>query len=81
MKDFHCHNRVHPSYRPFSKRGVAVAMRKAGSSTAQGPEEFTMLHLHHLCEHGLAYLTELFKLLVAGVNIPAIGKDSVIIQY
>ena len=50
---------------------------KAGSSTAQGPDGFTVLHLRHLGEHDLAFLSEIFNLSVAGVFIPAIWKNSV----
>ena len=64
---------VNPSFRPFEER------RKAGSSTAQGPDGLTVLHLRHLREHGLGFLTELFNLSVARVDIPAIWKNSVII--
>ena len=39
-----------------------------------------MLHLRHLGEHGLAVLTELFNISVAGVDISAIWKNSVIIS-
>ena len=79
MRDIHRHHLVDPSYRPFDERDVAAAIMKEGSSTAQGPDGLSVLHLRHLGEHGLAFLTELFYLLVAGVGIPAIWKNSVII--
>ena len=78
MRNLH-HHRVNPSYRPFGKRGVAAAIRKAGSSTDQGPDVHTMLHLCHLGPHDLAFQTELFNLSVAGINIPATWKNSFII--
>ena len=62
MRDLH--HRVDPSYRLFNVRGVAAAIRKAGSSTAQGPDGLTLVHLPHLGEHGLDLLTELFNLSV-----------------
>ena len=74
------HHRVDPSYRPFDEGGVAAAIRKVGSSTTQGPDRLTMLHLCHLGPHGLAFLAELFNLSVAGINFPAIWKKSVIIR-
>ena len=37
MRDLH-HHPVDPSFRPFDVRGVAAAIRKAGSSTALGPD-------------------------------------------
>ena len=60
-----------PPYRPFDERGVAAAVRKAGSST--------VLHLRRLGEHGLGFLAELINLSVAEVDTPAIWKNSVII--
>ena len=75
----HHHHLVDRSYRPFDVRGVAAAIRKAGSSAAQGPDGLTVLHVRHLGPHGLAFLTELFNLSVAGINIPAIWKSFVII--
>ena len=69
-----------PSYRPFDERGVAAAIRKAGSSTAQTPDGLTVLHLSHLGKHGLAFLMELFNLSVARVDILAIWNNSVIIS-
>ena len=59
MRDLHNHHRADLSNRPFYERGVAAAIRKAGSSTAQEPDGLTVLHLRHLGEHGLAFLTEL----------------------
>ena len=79
MSDLHHHLRVVPSCRPFNERGITAAIRKASSSTAQGPDGLIMLHLCHLGAHGLAFLMELFNLSVAGINIQAIWKNSVII--
>ena len=48
----------------------------------QSPRSLTglsKLHLRHLGEHGLAFMTELFNLSVAGVDILTIWKNSVII--
>ena len=36
---------MNPSYRLFDERGIAMANRKAGTSTAQGPDGITMLPL------------------------------------
>ena len=79
MRNLQHHHRVVPSYRPFDERGFAAAIRKSGTSTAQGPDGLTMLHLRQLGPHGLAFLTELFNLSIAGINIPVIWKNSVII--
>ena len=79
IRDLYCHHRVDPSYRLFDERGDAMAISKAGSSTAQVTDGLTMLQLCHLGEHGLAFLTELFNLSVAWIDIPAIWKKSVII--
>ena len=52
---------------------------EGGLLHSQGPDGLTMLHLRHLGPHGLAFLTELFNLSVAGINIPAIWNNSVLI--
>ena len=60
------HNhRMDPSYSLFDERGIAMANRKAGTSTAQGPDGLTMLPLRHLGLHGLEFLTEFFNLSIA----------------
>ena len=77
MRNLHL-NRVNPLYRPFDERGVtpsvAEAIRKAGSSTTQGPDGLTMLHLRHLRTHDLAFLTEIFNLSVAGLTSRQSGR-------
>ena len=79
VRNVHRHPLVGQSFRPFDKRGVAAAIRKMGSSTGLGSDGLTMVHLHHLGEHGLAFLTELFNLSLAAVDILAIQKNSVTI--
>ena len=46
----------------------------------QEPDVLTVLSFLHLGEHALDFLMELFNLSVAGVDIPAIWKDSFIIS-
>ena len=79
MRDLHHHHRVSPLTGRSKGKRVAAAIRKAGSSTTQGPYGLTMFHLCHLGEHVLTFLTELFNLSVAGADIPEIWKNSVII--
>ena len=67
-------------YTGSSTIGVGVAIRKVGSSVAQGPDGLTVLPIRRLGDHGLAFLTELLNLSVAGVEIPAIWKNSIIIK-
>ena len=76
LRDLHSHYRGDPSYRPFNKR-----LREASQQPLLEHQRWsiTMLHLRHQGPHGLAFLTELFNLSVAGINIPAIWKNSVII--
>ena len=73
------HHRVDPSGRPFDEKGVTAVILKAGSSTPQEPDGLTVLYLRHIGEHGLAFLTELFNLLVSVVDITADWKNSVLI--
>ena len=79
MSKIHHHHREDPSYRPFDERGVASAIKKAGTSTDQGHDRLTLLHLRHQGTHGIAFLTELFNLSVSLVDIQAIWKNSVIV--
>ena len=79
MRDLHRHHRVDHSYKPFDVTRVATAISKARTpSTSHGPDQLTVSHFRHLYEHGLTFLTELFNLSVAGVDIPAIWKNSII---
>ena len=72
MRNLHRNHCVDPD-----ERGVAAAIRKVGSSTAQGQDRLAVLHLRHLGEHGLAFVTELFNLSVARVGFLEIWKNSV----
>ena len=74
MELHHHHHHVNFSNRPLDVRGVAAAILHP-----QGPDGLSMLYLHHLEKHGMAFLTELFNLSVAGIDIPAVWKDSFII--
>ena len=56
MRNVHHHHLVDPSYRLFDERGVAVSTRNAGSSTTQGSDGLSVLHLRHLGENGLVPL-------------------------
>ena len=44
------------------------AIRKEDSSTAQVPDRLTVLYLHHLGAHVLAFLMEIFNLSVARID-------------
>ena len=75
LRNLHRQHQVDPSYTANTKWiPLTAAIRKAGSSTAQEPDGFTMLHLRHLGAHGLAFMTNLFNLSVAEIDIPAIWK-------
>ena len=78
-RKIHDHHPLDRDFRPFSVRDVEGAIRKAGSSTARGPDGLSTVHLKHLGALGLAYLTELYNLSVAGADLPAIWKNSTII--
>ena len=68
MKEVHQHL-VGSNYRSFDDRSASVTIRKAGSSTAQGPDGVSVLHFHHLESAGIAFLMEFFNLSVARVDI------------
>lgn len=63
----------------FHPRTVKNCIRKAKGSKAIGPDGLNMLHLKHLGQLGLGYLTLLFNLSISKCNIPAIWKMSTII--
>ena len=63
----------------FSAAETSNAIKKCKSSKALGPDQLSNLHLKHLGEHGIAYLTKIFNLSLATSNIPEIWKHSNII--
>ena len=69
MRDIYRHHRMDLTCRLFNEKSMMA--------TAQRPDGLTVLHL--LGEYGLVFLTELFNLAVARVDIPVIRKNSVII--
>ena len=61
-------------------RDVERAIKEASQLIAVGPDRLTVAHLKHLGVSGLAFLTELFNLLLAGINLPSIWKSSTIMR-
>ena len=55
------------------------AIKNCKASKALGPDGLSNLHLKHLGEAGLTYLTDLFNLSTSTGSIPAIWKTSIII--
>ena len=55
------------------------AIQRTGNSTATGPDGLTALHLKHLGELGVGYITKIFNLSLARSDIPAIWKNSIIL--
>ena len=78
MRDIRRHHLVDPSYRPFDERGVSAAIRKASSSTAHGTDGLTVLHLRHLGEYGLAFLTSLQPLTLLELTSRQFGRTLII---
>ena len=66
----------HVSYTP---QQVTEAIKKSKNSKAIGPDGLSNLHLKHLGEKGLQYLTHIFNLSIKESKIPDIWKSSVII--
>ena len=54
-------------------------LEKQAPPPPNGSEELTVLHLCHLVKHCLTFLSDFINLSVAGVDIPAIWKNSIII--
>ena len=55
------------------------AIKKAKASKALGPDKISTLHLKHLGDTGIKYLTDLFNISIQSSTIPAIWKTSTII--
>ena len=78
LRHIHRDHPVDHDFRPFSVRDIERAIREASQLTAVGPDGLTVAHLKHLGVSGLAFLTELFNLSLAGIDLPSIWKSSTI---
>ena len=63
----------------FSSASTKEAIKKAKASKALGPDKISTLHLKHLGDSGITYLTTIFNLSLKHSALPAIWKTSVII--
>ena len=54
------------------------AIKKSKASKAIGPDNITNLHLKHLGNKGISFLTKIFNLSLNSSKIPAIWKQSII---
>jgi hypothetical protein len=75
----HYFHPIDHSYTPFTSAQTLEAINHASNSTAKGQDGLTSLHLKHLGQAGLAYLTAVFNLSVRDAVIPAIWKMALII--
>jgi hypothetical protein len=64
---------------PFSVAQVDRAIIASKNSSAVGPDGLTAVHLKHLGQRVLAYLTDLFNFSVNNADIPVIWKLAVIV--
>jgi hypothetical protein len=75
-------HKTHPldhEYMPFTTAMVTEALAKSSNSTATGPEGLTSLHLKHLGQSGISFLTELYNLSVRDAVVPAIWKTALVL--
>ncbi|KAF2359435.1 Reverse transcriptase domain [Trinorchestia longiramus] len=80
-KIFRSIHKLHPldrSFPPFTADQTREAIKKSGTSTAAGPDNFTILHIHHLGPLGITYLTNT-NLSLSYAPIPSIWKTAIII--
>ena len=63
----------------FTPIQVIEAIKATKNSTAVGPNGLTALHLKHLGQHGIRFLTRLYNLSLQAADIPAIWKASVVV--
>jgi hypothetical protein len=67
------------SYNPFTAADTTEAIQKSSNSTATGPDGLCSLHLKHLGQSGIAFLTDIFNLSVKDSVIPAIWKKALVL--
>jgi hypothetical protein len=67
------------SYNPFMAADITEAIQKSSNSTATGPDGLCSLHLKHLGQSGIAFLTDIFNLSVKDSVIPAIWKKVLVL--
>ena len=63
----------------FTTDQTTEAIKKAKPSKALGPDGISTLHLKHLGENGIKYLTQIFNISTSTSTIPEIWKTSAII--
>ena len=71
-------NPLDHSYTPFTADLTRATIRGSRKSTAIGPNGLAPLHLKHLGNKGIRYLTRLFNLSVREACIPAIWKSAIV---
>ena len=79
IRRIHQHHKIDTNFSPFSPDSVEAAIKNSRNSTAEGPDQITMLHLKHLGPAGITYLCNIFNNSVKSISIPAIWKRAVIV--
>ena len=72
-------NALDSSYTPFTFESTLEAVKACRNSPAIGPNGLATLHIKHIGEKGLRFLTRLFNLSVRDASIPTIWKSATII--
>ncbi|KAF2346022.1 Short-chain dehydrogenase/reductase SDR, partial [Trinorchestia longiramus] len=67
------------SFPPFTADQTREAIKKSGTSTTAGPDNLTILHIHHLGLSDISYLTNTFNLSLPHATIPSIWKTAITI--
>ena len=79
IRRIHRRHKLDASFSPFSPDSVAAAIKSSRNSTAEGPDQITMLHLKHLGQAGITFLCKIFNNSVRTSSIPAIWKRAIIV--
>jgi hypothetical protein len=75
-------HKTHPldhEFMPFTAAMTTEAIACSNNSTTTGPDGLTSLHLKHLGQSGINYLTELLNLSVRDAVIPVIWKTALVL--
>ena len=67
------------NFSPFSPEAMAGATKKSQNSTAEGPDQITMLHPKYLGQVGITFLCNIFNNSVKTGTIPAVWKRAIIV--
>jgi hypothetical protein len=75
LRKLWANHKIDPNFKPFSAADTFKAINASKSSSANGPDGLTSIHLKYLGH----YLTALYNLSICKADLPAIWKAAVIV--